>query len=62
MKNRLKFVIAIIIELAVLTAYVSSIFVFVYKKDQKIKKIVGKSIIYSSNLNPYIFFNKIIIL
>jgi hypothetical protein len=55
MKNRLKFIIAIIIELAVITAYVSSIFMFIYKKDQKIKKVIGKSIIYSSNLSIYIF-------
>jgi len=47
-KNRLKFFIGLFIELCVLTAYLASCLLVVYKSDHKNKKILAKVIIYSS--------------
>lgn len=48
LKNKVKLLIALFIELCVITAYISSVFLIVHKNSQRIKKTVGKTIIYSS--------------
>jgi hypothetical protein len=45
-----KFIIALIIEISCLTAFVSSIFIIVNKSDENAKKIFGKAIVNSSLL------------
>lgn len=47
-KSKLKFVIAIITELAILMTYSCAITIVVYKKDIENKKLTGKIMTYSS--------------
>jgi len=56
-KNKIKFAISLFIEFCVLTAYVASLLLVIYKSNQKYKKTLGKVITYSSNL-AYLFFLK----
>lgn len=48
--NVLKFVIAIIIEMSILTAYISAAIITFYNNSLNHKMLLGKAIIYSS---PY---------